>query len=87
MNLRSLQLATLSAALALPILITVLVGLARLLAALGDASGALGVDRAALATGVAWFLSLIGLVVLNSLLVQARADDNFKPPNENEDEL
>jgi len=62
------------AAVALPIVCMVLVGLGRLLAAMGDATGATLVDRLALAAGVAWVLVLIALVLL---LAAARA---FEPP-------
>ena len=86
MKLRSFHLVAFAAALALPLLITVLIGLGRLLAALGDAGGALGVDRAALATGVAWIMSLIGMVVLNSLLLHANADNDVEPPSGIEDD-
>ncbi|MGD9645270.1 MAG: hypothetical protein AB7U73_06125 [Pirellulales bacterium] len=57
-------LTVLCAALMLPIVSIVLVGLGRLLAAMGDAAGAVAVDRLALAVGVLWVLSLIGLVLL-----------------------
>lgn len=52
------------AAVALPIVCMVLVGLGRLLAAMGDATGAYAVDRLALAAGVAWVLVLVTLVLL-----------------------
>ncbi len=54
----------LCAALTLPIASTVLVGLGRLLAAMGDTAGAAAVDRLALAAGVIWVLALIALILL-----------------------
>lgn len=68
------------AAVALPIVCTVLIGLGRLLAAMGDAAGATAVDRLALATGVLWVLILIALVLL---LAAARA---FEPKLPSTDE-
>lgn len=89
MTLRWLNLLALSLALSLPVVVTVLVGLARLLAALGDAGGARWVDRACLALGVGWLLSLVALVVLNSLLLNATSAQALGDPVEPEslDEL
>ncbi|HEY5311746.1 MAG TPA: hypothetical protein VIK18_04480 [Pirellulales bacterium] len=47
----------------MPVPLAVLVGLGRLLAAVGDAAGARVVDAVALAVGVAWAVGLIGLVL------------------------
>ncbi|MBX9787765.1 MAG: hypothetical protein K2Y37_02525 [Pirellulales bacterium] len=69
-------LTVLGAALTLPIVCIVLVGLGRLLGAMGDTAGAAAVDRFALAAGVLWVLALIGLVLL---LAVARA---LEPPRE-----
>lgn len=89
LTLRWLNLLALSLALSLPVVVTVLVGLARLLAALGDAGGARWVDRACLALGVGWLLSLVALVVLNSLLLNATSAQALGDPVEPEslDEL
>ena len=73
-------LSVLCAALTLPIVCTVLVGLGRLLATMGDAAGAAAVDRFALAAGVLWVLAMIGLVLL---LATARA---LEPPREGGEE-
>ena len=67
------------AAVALPIVCTVVVALGRLLAAMGDAAGATLVDRLALAAGVLWVFVLITLVLL---LAAARA---FEPPSRTDD--
>ncbi len=63
MNFRRLLLWLLAGALFLPIAIVLIAGLARLLAALDDADGARLLDRAALAAGVLWALTLIGLPI------------------------
>lgn len=68
------------AALALPMVCTVLVGLGRLLAAMGDAAGASAVDRLALAAGVLWVLVLVALVLL---LAAARSGE--LPPTDESD--
>jgi NhaP-type Na+/H+ and K+/H+ antiporter len=73
-------LTVLCAALTLPIVSTVLVGLGRLLAAMGDTAGAAAVDRFALAAGVLWVLALIALVLL---LAATRA---LEPPHDEIDE-
>lgn len=46
-----------------PVAISLLVGLAALLAGLGDETGALGTQRVCLAMAVVWALDLIGLLV------------------------
>ncbi len=68
------------AGVALPIVCMVLVGLGRLLAAMGDAAGATAVDRLALAAGVLWVFVLIALVLL---LAAARSSD--LPPTDESD--
>lgn len=58
------------AAVGLPIVVCVLVGLSYLLAAMGDAAGAQCVGRFGLAAGVLWVIDLIALllaVAINSL--------------------
>ena len=67
------------AALALPILVCVLVGVARLLNALGDAAGGLVVDRIALAGGIVWIVDLICLVIVLAIITLVR---DREPPLE-----
>jgi hypothetical protein len=57
----------LGAALILPIVIVVLGGIARLLFAMGDESGAIIVDRVALAAAVVWLVDLVLLLIVQSL--------------------
>ncbi len=52
-----------------PIVVLVLLGLERLLAALGDEAGAIALGRFSLAGGVVWTLTLIGLLL--ALAVQS----------------
>jgi hypothetical protein len=66
----------LGGALFLPIAIALIVTVARLLAALGDAAGALAFDRLGLGLGVTWVLSLIALVVCLALQTLARHGDS-----------
>jgi hypothetical protein len=66
----------LAVAVLLPIAELVLLGLARLLAAMGDAAGALAVDRASLAGGALWVIDLICLL----LVVAAQS---LPPPDAN----
>jgi hypothetical protein len=78
-NFRRILIWLLGGALFLPIAIVLIVGLARLLAALGDADGARLLDRAALFAGVLWALSLVGLPIvltLRSLAVQPPRDED-----------
>ena len=53
----------LAAALLLPTVVIVLLGFGRLLNVLGDLSGGAFLHRAALVGGIAWVLSLIGLLL------------------------
>jgi hypothetical protein len=67
------------ASLGLPIVICVLVGMARLLAAMEDATGAAVVDRLALACGIAWVLTLVVLLIgaaIRSLEIPRRPHDD-----------
>ena len=68
-----------TAALALPVTISVLVAVARLLAAMGDVAGSLVVDRIALAAGIVWVVLLVCLVVVLGILALARPPE---PPEE-----
>jgi len=52
----------------LPILVTVLMGLAALLSAMSDTGGAHVVGRLALAAGILWLLDLICLTIAQALL-------------------
>lgn len=54
-------------ALVLPIVVTVLVGVAGLLGQMNDAAGAQVVGRISLACGILWILDLVGLSILHSL--------------------
>lgn len=62
----------LAAALLLPTVVIVLLGFGRLLNVLGDVGGAIFLQRTALAGGILWVLSLIGLL----LAVAARGASN-----------
>lgn len=66
--LRFLLLTLLLASLGLPIALVLLLATGHLLAAMGDAGGALIVNRVALAGGILWAAGLIGLVVVQGLL-------------------
>jgi hypothetical protein len=60
-------------ALTLPIVISVLAAVGRLLAAMGDAAGGVVLDRVTLAAGIVWVVLLVSLVLvlgINSLLRQ-----------------
>lgn len=56
------------AALLLPVLLAVLLGLAALLQALGDEGGARACGRGAIIGGVAWIAALIVTVAVNAML-------------------
>ena len=56
------------AALLLPVLLVVLLGLAALLQALGDEGGARACSRAAIGGGVAWIAALVVTVAVNAML-------------------
>lgn len=79
MTLRSAAKTLLVLALALPIVQAVLVWIAGLLAAMGDASGAAVVRHVSTACLVVWTVSLVGLVVALALVVL-----NERPPDEEE---
>ncbi len=68
-----------TSALALPIAISVLVAVARLLAAMGDAAGGIVVDRVALAGGIGWIVLLVCLVLVLGISALLRPQD---PPDE-----
>ena len=65
------------AALALPVLISVLAAVSRLLAAMGDAVGGMVLDRLALAGGILWVVVLICLVLM--LGIQSLVRDQLPP--------
>lgn len=65
--LRRLLIPLVVASLGLPIVLVLLLATGRLLAALGDASGASAIDRIALAGGILWVADLVILVILQSL--------------------
>jgi hypothetical protein len=51
----------------LPIVLSVLLALARLLSAMGDGLGALVLDRIALGVGIVWLVDFIALVLVLAL--------------------
>ncbi len=55
------------AALILPVGVSVLVGLARLLATMGDASGGVALNWIAFACGILWVLDLVCLVLVQAI--------------------
>ncbi|HEX4147193.1 MAG TPA: hypothetical protein VHY91_27095 [Pirellulales bacterium] len=67
MNLRRALILLAAAALLLPILTVILVGTARLLAAMQDAAGAAVVDRIALGVGVVWVTDLVTLIIVQAV--------------------
>ena len=65
--LRRLLIPLVIASLGLPIVLVLLLAVGRLLAALGDTSGATVIDRIALAGGILWAADLVILVILQSI--------------------
>jgi hypothetical protein len=59
------------AALLLPIMLVVLLGLAALLQSLGDRAGAVACGRAAIVGGVAWITAVVVTVAVNAMLTLA----------------
>ena len=53
--------------LVLPIVLSVLVALARLLGAMGDAAGSAVLDRIGLGVGIVWLVDFIALVLVLAL--------------------
>jgi hypothetical protein len=51
----------------LPIVLSVLVALARLLGAMGDAAGAVVLDRISLGVGIVWLVDFVALVLVLAL--------------------
>jgi hypothetical protein len=51
----------------LPIVLSVLVALARLLGAMGDAGGAVVLDRIGLGVGIVWLVDFVSLVLVLAL--------------------
>jgi hypothetical protein len=71
----------LAGALFLPIAIVLVLTVARLLAALEDASGAVALERLGLLLGIAWALAIVSLVILlaiRSLLQEERPSDDVE---------
>jgi hypothetical protein len=66
-------------ALALPVVISVLLGVGRLLGAMGDAAGAVVLDYVALAGGIVWVVLLVCLVVVLGIIALGRHQE---PPEE-----
>jgi hypothetical protein len=69
------MLALVAAGLVLPIVIAVLVGLAALLAAMGDAAGGIVLRYCALAGGIGWIIVLVCLLLVQGLSALGEADD------------
>lgn len=68
--------------LVLPIFLAVLLGTARLLSAMGDATGARVVDWIGLGVGVCWGVDLVCLVVVQAIQSLAREQEveELPPP-------
>lgn len=66
-------------ALTLPIAISVLAAVGRLLAAMGDAAGGAVLDRVTLAAGIVWVVLLVCLVLVLGIAALGR---NQQPPEE-----
>jgi hypothetical protein len=64
MFLRNALSVLLATALVLPIAELVMLGLARLLAAMGDQAGAVVLDRISLAGGIVWTVDLVALLLV-----------------------
>lgn len=67
-GLRRLLASGVVVALLLPVLLVVVLGLAALLEALGDAGGAITCQRAAIVGGVAWVIAIVVTVAVNGVL-------------------
>jgi hypothetical protein len=80
-NFRRILLWLVAGALFLPIAIVLLLGLARLMAATGDADGARLLDRAGLVAGILWALTLIGLPItlaLKTLVLDEPSEEDIE---------
>jgi hypothetical protein len=75
------------AALGLPIVLVLLLAAGQLLAALGDAAGAIVVNRVALAGGIVWAADLISLVIVQGMIVAEGVAVSIHPPSEDGDEI
>lgn len=64
MNLQRLLIWIVAAAVLTPILLVLVVGMGHLMAAMGDAGGALFLRRTAAVVGVLWVFDLVALLVL-----------------------
>jgi hypothetical protein len=64
------------AALALPIMICILLALARLLAVMGDDWGCRVLRYVGLAGGVVWIMALVGLVIIQAIHALGGPDDD-----------
>lgn len=69
-------------ALALPVIISVLAAVARLLSAMGDTVGGVVVDRVALAAGIGWVVALVALVVMLGIRALGEPSEPPEPPEE-----
>lgn len=70
----SVVLLLLVGALMLPVAISLLFGLGRLLAAMGDSVGGAVLDWIALAAGILWSLDLVGLILVQAINSLAGSD-------------
>ena len=59
----------LAATILLPVVLALLLGLGRLLNALGDELGAVACDRIALLAGVLWALAVVATTIINATLL------------------
>lgn len=76
---RSLLTTLVATACILPLAIVVLVGVARLLAAMDDAAAAVVLDRIALAAGIVWAIDLLCLIL--ALGIEALGPPPSGPPD------
>ncbi len=73
---RTVLLVLLAAAVVFPIAICILLGLGRLLGAMGDVAGAAGLDRAALAAAAVWGITLVCLILLQGIHVVSQGESH-----------
>jgi hypothetical protein len=59
----------LAAGCVLPVAIAIVVGVGRLLGAMGDDAGAFALDRTALALGILWAISLVCLLLVMAIQI------------------
>lgn len=77
---RVIVLLLLVGALILPVAISLLFGLAKLLRAMDDSPGAAALDWISLAAGVLWVLDLVALIVIQTIESLLADDSHNEPP-------